>query len=76
MPSFENHGLTWSVDSPSHWRLDPRYSGRHSLEIAYHGDGWWLYLALENGEVSTKRFDTRDEAIGMVKLACENVGAC
>lgn len=59
-------GLTWDVESPSHYRLAPAHVlPDTALDISFVGDQWVLFLSRE-GHVSTQVFDRRDDAMCMV----------
>ena len=65
-------GLQWDTPSPSHYRLVlPDRSD--TIDVSFLGDKWCLFLH-RDGHVSSKCFDNRDQAIGMVAQAFRNEG--
>lgn len=72
---LSHQGLQWDVPSPSFWRLAPRYTGDDVIDVSYLGGRWVLFHADPKGNVSTRCFKNRDEALGMVVQAFKNVGA-
>lgn len=72
---LQHQGLQWDVPSPSFWHLAPRYTGEATIDVSYLGGRWILFHADGSGNVSTRCFESRDEALGMVVQAFKNVGA-
>jgi len=67
-------GLQWDVASPSHYKLAPSCTRPGcELDISYVGDRWILFLD-QHGHVTTRCFDNRDQAIGMVAEAFTREG--
>ena len=77
-------GLAWQTESPSHYRLAPQcvrpgcnldisFVGASDRPGRLGGGGWLLFLE-QHGHVSTRCFDNRDQAIGMVAQAYQREG--
>ena len=66
-------GLTWDVPSPSFYRLASAHIRGAIVDVSFVGDRWIMFFC-RNGQVRTRSFETRDEAIGMVMLAFRNEG--
>ncbi len=71
MATFEHMGLVFDVPSPSFWSLHQRLCPKGKIEIFFEDPDWCLYVIEEDGHVQTKRFATRDEAIGFIIVSAE-----
>lgn len=71
------NGLTFDIPSPSHLELVLPQPHLDRICIAYQGgeSDWWLFHQDATGNVGTRRFDTRDDAVAMVAQAFSNAGA-
>lgn len=78
------NGLTFDIPSPSHLELVLPQPHLDRICIAYQGGtptterpqgDWWLFHQDKTGNVGTRRFDTRDDAVAMVAQAFQNAGA-
>lgn len=69
--------LTFDIPSPSHLELVLPQPRLDRVCIAYQGGtcDWWLFHQDADGNVGTRQFDTRDDAVAMVAQAFQNVGA-
>ena len=75
MTTFILAGLQWEVPSPSHFRLAPwQYSRPVIIDVSFLGDQWCLFFKTETGEVLTRAFPTRDQAIAMIVDAFKEEG--
>lgn len=70
-------GITFDIPSPSHLELVLPDPHADRICIAYQGGAqdWWLFHQDPTGNVGTRRFDTRDDAVAMVAQAFQNAGA-
>lgn len=77
-------GLSFDIPSPSHLELVLPQPHLDRICIAFLGGtglaseggaDWWLFHQDATGNVGTKRFDTRDDAVAMVAQAFQNAGA-
>lgn len=66
-------GIAFDVASPSFYRaVLPNYA-MSTINISYIEPGWCLFLE-HNGQVSTRCFPSRDDAVAMVAQAFKNEG--
>lgn len=68
-------GLSFDIPSPSHFELVLPQPKLDRVCIAYLGDQWRLFHQDPTGNVGTRRFASRDDAVAMVAQAFRNVGA-
>ena len=64
--------LAWEVPSPSHFILHLP-DRADSVEVFFAGDCWLLFLD-HGGDISTRHFASRDEAMELVAQAFEKEG--
>lgn len=72
---LSHRNLLWDVPSPSFWRLHLEGEG-DTVDINYLGTRgeWTMIHADTQGNVSTRCFPSRDDAIDLVVQAFQNVG--
>lgn len=68
-------GISFDTPSPSFFRAVLPYDSAGTIDISYLGarNQWCLFLQ-HNGEVSTRCFASRDEAVKMVAAAFQKEG--
>ena len=72
---LHSHGLAWDVPSPSFYRLVLPRPDIAAVDITYLGTrGEWMLFLERNGNVTTRCFPNRDDAIGMVAEAFTREG--
>ena len=64
--------LAWEVPSPSHFILHLP-DRADSVEVFFAGDCWLLFLD-HGGDISTRAFPNRDDAMGLVAQAFHKEG--
>ena len=73
-------GLIFEIESPSFYRLDPRITRDHTIDISFLGkeplpadaapaECWCLFFGKPDGSVFTRLFDDRDDAIAFLSRA-------
>lgn len=71
---LHSHGLDWDVPSPSFYRLVLPRPDIAAIDISYLGTrGEWMLFLERNGNISTRCYASRDEAIEMVVQAFETM---
>ena len=66
-------GLRWDITSPSCYRLAEPETTAATVDVAFLGDRWFLFLE-HNNRVCTQSFANRDDALAQVVRAFQNVG--